>query len=115
MAQSNVSNCPLVRKKWRTQGFGQGSNLAGDGEILALSDDGHLVVIPAALAYKELGRVKAVSGKCWSTPVLGGGRIYARSTKGSLYRRLRRLMSRSIKKSPKPSGSSETAGLASIS
>ena len=71
------------KEKWRTQGFGPGNvTLTGDGKILALSDDGHLVVIQASpSAYKELGRVKAVSGKCWSTPILSGGRIYARSTK----------------------------------
>ena len=71
------------KEKWRTQGFGPGNvTLTGDGKILALSDDGHLVVIQASpSAYKELGRVKAVGGKCWSTPILSGGRNYARSTK----------------------------------
>ena len=48
------------KEKWRTQGFGPGNvTLTGDGKILALSDDGHLVVIQASpSAYKELGRVK---------------------------------------------------------
>ena len=71
------------KEKWRAPGFGPGNvTLTGEGRLLALSDDGQLVVIEATpSAYKELGRVKAVGGKCWSTPILSGGRIYARSTK----------------------------------
>lgn len=70
-------------EKWRAPGFGPGNvTLTGNGQLLALSDDGQLVVIEASpKAYNELGRVKAVGGKCWSTPILSGGRIYARSTK----------------------------------
>jgi len=30
--------------------------------------------------YNELGRMKAVSGKCWSTPAFSNGCIYVRST-----------------------------------
>jgi outer membrane protein assembly factor BamB len=32
-------------------------------------------------AYKEVGRVKAVAGKCWSMPAFCDGRVYVRSTK----------------------------------
>ena len=51
-------------------------------KLLALSDDGQLVVVAAApKAYKELARAKVLTGKCWSTPALADGRIYVRSTK----------------------------------
>jgi hypothetical protein len=55
--------------------------LTGSG-ILALSDDGHLVLIDTnAAAYKELARADVLDGKCWTTPVLANGKIFARSTK----------------------------------
>jgi len=31
--------------------------------------------------YKELARADVLDGKCWSTPTIAGGRIFARSTK----------------------------------
>ena len=52
------------------------------GNLLALTDAGELVGIAARPdAYKEIGRFKAVDGKCWTTPVLSNGRVYVRSTK----------------------------------
>ena len=70
-------------EKWSAAGFGPGNvSLTGDGKLLALTDDGQIVVIEATPAgYKELVRVKPIAGKCWSTPILSGGRIFARSTK----------------------------------
>ena len=53
---------------------------AGD-RVLALSDKGELVLFSASPdAYKELARADVLDGKCWSTPTLAGGRIFARST-----------------------------------
>jgi hypothetical protein len=50
--------------------------------VLALSDDGQLVLVEASPAgYVELARAKVLDGKCWTTPVLAGGKVYARSTK----------------------------------
>jgi outer membrane protein assembly factor BamB len=71
------------KEKWSANGFGPGNlSLTGDGKLLALTDDGQIVVIEATpKAYNELARVKPIAGKCWSTPILSGGRIYARSTK----------------------------------
>jgi outer membrane protein assembly factor BamB len=66
---------------WEQPGFGQGNvTLAGD-KLLALNDQGELVVVEATpAAYKEIARTKAVGGKCWSTPALSDGKIYVRST-----------------------------------
>ncbi len=68
--------------KWSQEGFGPGNVvLTKEGNVLALSDAGELVLVDAnSSAYKELGRAKAVEGKCWSTPAVSGGRIFVRST-----------------------------------
>jgi outer membrane protein assembly factor BamB len=68
--------------KWSKDGFGPGNvTLTGDAQLLALGDDGSLVVAEASpSAYKEVARSKAISGKCWSTPTLAQGHIFARST-----------------------------------
>jgi outer membrane protein assembly factor BamB len=68
--------------KWEKAGFGPGHVILTAGGVLALSDDGHLVLIePTPAQYKELARAKVLDGKCWTTPVLSGGRVYARSTR----------------------------------
>ncbi len=70
-------------EKWSAPGFGPGNvSLTGNGRLLALTDNGQIVVIDATSSgYKELAKVKSITGKCWSTPILSGGRIFARSTK----------------------------------
>ena len=68
--------------KWSQEGFGPGNViLTKEGNVLALSDAGELVLATAnSSAYKELGRVKAVGGKCWSSPAVADGKIFVRST-----------------------------------
>ncbi|MCB9767193.1 MAG: PQQ-binding-like beta-propeller repeat protein [Candidatus Omnitrophica bacterium] len=68
---------------WSEAGFGPGNVIFTDGgnQLLALSDRGEIVVIdPNPESYKELARVDVLDGKCWSTPILANGKIYARST-----------------------------------
>jgi outer membrane protein assembly factor BamB len=68
--------------KWEKEGFGTGNLILIGDRLLALADDGQLVIVGASpAAYKELGRFKAVNGKCWSTPALSDGKLYLRSTK----------------------------------
>ena len=68
--------------KWTQPGFGPGNVILVGGQILALSDAGELVLVEATPAgYKEVSRAQAVSGKCWSTPVVSNGKVYVRSTK----------------------------------
>ena len=68
--------------KWEKEGFGPGHVVLVGDNVLALSDAGELVLFAAtADAYKELGRTDILEGKCWTTPVVSNGRIYARSTK----------------------------------
>ena len=68
--------------KWEQPGFGPGQVILAGDQVIALSDTGELVLIDAKPdAYKELARADVLDGKCWSTPVLANGRIFARSTK----------------------------------
>lgn len=68
--------------KWSREGFGPGNVILAKDNILALSDKGELVIIePSPDGYKELARADVLDGKCWSTPVLANGRIFARSTR----------------------------------
>ena len=68
--------------KWEQPGFGPGQVILAGEQILVLSDKGELVLIDAkADAYKESARADVLDGKCWSTPILANGRIFARSTK----------------------------------
>jgi outer membrane protein assembly factor BamB len=70
--------------KWEQPGFGAGNVVLAGNDLVALSDDGQVVLVEATPdAYKELARTKAINGKCWSTPALSNGRLYVRSTKES--------------------------------
>jgi len=53
-----------------------------DGRLLVLGDQGQLVLVePSPSGYKAVARAEVLDGKCWSTPVVSNGRIYARSVK----------------------------------
>ena len=68
--------------KWEQPGFGAGQVLLAGNYLVALSDDGEVVLVdPSPSGYKEISRFKAVEGKCWSSPALSQGRLYVRSTK----------------------------------
>ncbi len=70
------------QEMWAKEGFGAGNVLLVDGHILALGDAGQLVLIEAdQKEYKEVARVDVIDGKCWSSPAVSNGRIFARSTK----------------------------------
>ena len=67
--------------KWEQPGFGPGNVVLVDGHLLALSDTGELYLIKAdPSGYREVAKTKVLDGKCWTTPVISNGRIYARST-----------------------------------
>ncbi|MCL4177514.1 MAG: PQQ-binding-like beta-propeller repeat protein [Verrucomicrobia bacterium] len=67
--------------RWEEKGFGPGNMILAGDRLVALGDAGQLVLIEATPeAYRELARAEVLQGKCWSTPVVSGGRIYARST-----------------------------------
>ncbi len=68
--------------KWEKAGFGMGNIILVDDKLVALSDDGRVVIIePTPDGYRELAGTKVLNGKCWSTPAFSNGRLYVRSTK----------------------------------
>ena len=68
--------------KWEQPGFGAGNVVLVGNHLLALADNGELVVVETSPeAYKEVTRFKAIEGKCWSSPALADGRLYVRSTR----------------------------------
>jgi outer membrane protein assembly factor BamB len=68
--------------KWEQAGFGAGNVILAGDKLIALSDDGQVALVKATPdGYQELGRTKAITGKCWSTPALSNGKLYVRSTK----------------------------------
>ncbi len=70
---------------WAQTGFGNGSVMLADGKLIALSEDGELCIAEASPAgYRELGKGRILTGKCWSVPVLANGKIYARNAAGHL-------------------------------
>ena len=67
--------------RWSQPGFGPGNLIRSGNKLLVLSDDGELVIAGAnPKKYIELERKKILSGKCWSTPILGNNILLARST-----------------------------------
>jgi outer membrane protein assembly factor BamB len=68
--------------KWAKPGFGHGNVILLNNLVLAMTGYGELALVdPSPDGYRELARAKVLSGKCWSTPIFSGGRLYARSTK----------------------------------
>ena len=85
-------NCKLVCMNWKTgdvkwehRGLGCGSLLIADGKLIVLGDQGKLVVAEATdKQFNELSVSEVLQGRCWTVPVLAGGRIYCRNTPGVL-------------------------------
>lgn len=68
--------------KWEKPGFGAGNVLLAANTLVALTDDGRVVLVkPSPEACQEIAQFKALAGKCWSTPALSDGKLYVRSTK----------------------------------
>jgi len=68
--------------KWERDGFCAGNVLLCGDKLIALADDGQVVIVKASPdSYQELSRFKALEGKCWTTPALADGKLYVRSTK----------------------------------
>ena len=66
--------------KWAEQGFGPGHLTRAGDHLLVLGDAGQLVIAAAdPEGYREIARQDLLDGKCWTTPILSGGKIFARS------------------------------------
>jgi hypothetical protein len=68
--------------KWQKSGFGKGSLILADGQLIVLSERGQLVLVDAKPdAYTERASHQALQGKCWTQPTLAGGKLYLRNQK----------------------------------
>ncbi|MBF0245776.1 MAG: PQQ-binding-like beta-propeller repeat protein [Planctomycetes bacterium] len=73
------------KELWAKEGFGCGSLILAGDRLIILSESGELVIAAAdPSAFKEYARAKVLSGVCWTSPVLAGGRLYVRSGDGDL-------------------------------
>lgn len=72
---------------WSHPDFGQGNVILVGSRLVALAEDGNLVIVEATPeAYKEVARTKAFPDKCWTTPAFSDGKIYVRSiSQGTCY------------------------------
>jgi outer membrane protein assembly factor BamB len=67
-------------EQWVARGFGKGSLIFADGNLIVLGDEGRLALVEATpLEYREKGDVQLLQGKCWTAPTLAGGRLYVRN------------------------------------
>jgi outer membrane protein assembly factor BamB len=71
--------------RWSKDDIKAGALMVADGKLIIMSSKGDLILAEASPeAYKELGRVHVLDGRCWTMPVLSGGLIYCRSHQGDL-------------------------------
>ena len=71
--------------RWRELGLGCGSLMLADGKLIILSDQGELVTAETTPeAFRPISRAKVLEGRCWTVPVLAGGRIYCRNAAGDV-------------------------------
>jgi len=72
-------------KKWSESTLRRGSLCVADGKLLLLCEKGKLVVAEATpAAYRPLAQAQLLTGRCWTTPVLSRGRLYARNAQGEV-------------------------------
>ena len=63
--------------QWKQRGYGVGSLLLAGNRIIALSDQGELLVIRATPEeFALVASAQVVDGKCWTPPVLSSGLLY---------------------------------------
>ncbi|MCK4628293.1 MAG: PQQ-binding-like beta-propeller repeat protein [Sedimentisphaerales bacterium] len=74
------------QEKWAADDLGKGSlMMTFDGRMIILSEKGKLIIAPATPEkYHPIAQARILQGRCWTVPVLSGGRIYARNARGDL-------------------------------
>ncbi len=71
--------------QWRKEGFGCGSLMAVQNQLLILGEKGKLALGPASpKGFTPTAEAQILQGRCWTVPVYTNGRIYARNAAGTL-------------------------------
>ena len=71
--------------KWTEEGVGSGSLIAAAGHLFVLSAKGKLAVLPATPdGFRPIAGAEILTGKCWTSPAMAGGRFYARNADGDI-------------------------------
>lgn len=66
--------------RWAKRGYGKGSVIATEQQLIILSDRGLLALAEASPEkFTEISRIQALNGKSWTAPTLVGGRLYLRN------------------------------------
>ncbi len=85
VVQLTCMNMKTGEIAWKQRGMGCGSLMIVDGKLLALSEDGDLILAKATPdSFQEIARVPFLSGRCWTVPIFLNGRIYGRNASGTL-------------------------------
>lgn len=74
-------------EKWRDESLGKGAlMMSSDGRMIIMSDKGELVIAQAnPEEFKGLARAQILpNSRCWTTPTLANGKIYARNAAGDM-------------------------------
>ncbi len=88
---------------WTQRNLGCGSLTIVDGKLLILSEKGDLVLARAMPErFEELSRSTFLEGRCWTVPIVAGGRVYGRNAAGRLICTVlpRQSVARSAKQRP---------------
>ena len=71
--------------EWTEEGVGSGSLIAADGHLFVLSAKGKLgIVLASPDGFRPLAGAEILTGKCWTSPAIAGGRLYARNASGEV-------------------------------
>ena len=67
------------KEQWRHRGYGKGTLIYADGQLIVLSDKGKLALADASSTeFREKTSAQVLSGKCWTPPTLANGKIFVR-------------------------------------
>jgi outer membrane protein assembly factor BamB len=72
--------------KWqRKGGFGRGQLIMADGKLIILTEKGKLIIGDASpQGFEPILEAQVIEGRCFTGPVLSGGKIYIRNLTGDL-------------------------------
>jgi hypothetical protein len=68
------------KQMWRERGWDKGALVMADGMLIVLGEHGRLSLVrPNPERLEVVSDVDALSGRCWTMPVVSGGRLYVRN------------------------------------